>query len=117
MIKLKKPVKLLEWQVGTNTTNQRWEEMGQGKILSAKRQQGLTNLVVEINGVFKKSNLKDDSVKVAQLGEGIAPHAEKWGKITDRWGEVAMGTIKSVQPSSNKSVVHIEISSATKIMG
>src|SRR5947207_8252629 len=115
MIRLRKPVKLLEWGQGTNTTNQRWEEMANGKILVAKREHGVMNMQVEIDGAFTKKNPKDDSVKVAQLGEGMAPHAEKWGTITDRWGEVAMGKIKNVDSSGSKSVVHIEITAATKV--
>ncbi len=114
MIRLRKPVKLLEWGIGTNTTNQRWEEFASGKILVAKRREGVMNMEVEVDAVNKR-NLKDDSVKVAQLGEGMAPHAEKWGAIPDRWGEVAFGKIKAIDTSGGKPVVHIEISAATKV--
>src|SRR6185295_9659269 len=114
-IRLHKPVKLLEWGTGTNTTNQRWIEFGEGKIQSCKRKENITTMVVELKGPFKKENLRDDTVKVAQLGEGMAPHAEKWGEIKDRCGEVAMGKIKGIDNAAGNAVVSIEISAATKV--
>ena len=72
-------------------------------------------MVVELKGQLNKNNQQDDHVKVAQLGEGMAPYAERWGKIKARWGEVAMGRLKSVESAGNKSRVHIEISAATKV--
>lgn len=115
MIRLNKPVKLLEWGEGTNTTNQRWEEMGEGSIKSAKRKEYITMMVVEVKGSIAKRNIRDDSVKVAQLGEGMAPHAERWGTIKDRWGEVAMGKIKSIESSGGNTLIQIEIKNATKM--
>jgi len=115
MIRPNKPVKLLEWGLGTNTMNQRWEDMAEGSILSAKRQDGVMEMVVEIKGSLNKKNSQDSTVKVAQLGEGMAPLSERWGIIKPRWGEVAMGKLKSVESVGNKSRVHIEIDAATKV--
>jgi hypothetical protein len=115
MIRVNKPVKLLEWGAGTNTTNQRWEEMGEGTIKSAKRKDGVTTLIVAVKGSINKRNVRDDSVKVAQLGEGMTPHAERWGKIADRWGEVAMGKLKSIDTTEGTTVINIEIKAATKV--
>jgi hypothetical protein len=114
-IRLRKPVKLLEWGTGTNTTNQKWEQCGEGRIQSCKRKDGFTTMIVDLTGKFEKQNLRDDTVKVAQLGEGMAPHAEKWGAIKDRWGEVAMGLLKSIDNTGGKTVVTIEIPAATKV--
>jgi hypothetical protein len=47
-IRLRKPVRLLEWGTGTNTTNQKWEQCGEGKIQSCKRKDGVTTMVVEM---------------------------------------------------------------------
>jgi len=114
MIRTDKPVKLLEWDLGTNTTNQRWQDIGKGVILSTKRKDGVTTMVVEIEGRLQKQNPNDNTVKVAQLEEGMAPRAKKWGEITPRWGEVAMGKISSIEEQGFKSKVNIEISAATK---
>ena len=114
MIRLNKPVKLLEWGEGTNTMNQRWEEIAEGKILSAKQANQNTTVIVEVKGPVNKKNQQNDWVKMSQLNEGIAPLAVRWGKITPRWGEVAMGKLKKVTAEQNKSLVEIEISTATK---
>jgi hypothetical protein len=114
-IRLRKPVRLLEWGTGTNTTNQKWEPCGEGKIQSCKRKNNVTTMVVEVDGKFQKQNLRDDTIKVAQLGEGMAPHAEKWGAVKDRWGEVAMGMLKGIDSSGAKTVLTIEIPAATKV--
>jgi hypothetical protein len=114
-IRLRKPVRLLEWGTGTNTTNQKWEQCGEGKIQSCKRKDGVTTMVVEMTSKFEKRNLRDDTVKVAQLGEGMAPHAEKWGVVKDRWGEVAMGLLKAIQNDGGRTVITIEIPAATKV--
>lgn len=115
MIRPNKPVKLLEWGLGTNTTNQVWAEIGEGTIVSAKRSGGVMNMVVELKGQLNKKNSESDYIKVAQMGEGMTPYAERWGKIKSRWGEVAMGKLKSVESAGSKSRVHIEIDAATKV--
>jgi hypothetical protein len=115
MIRINKPVKLLEWGEGTNTTNQRWQEIADGKIVSINKENRHTLMQVEIKGRLAKQNPKDDNIKVAQTGEGMAPFAERWGKITPRWGEIAMGRIRSVDDRSIKSIITIEIPTATKV--
>jgi len=109
MIRIGKPVQLLEWGEGTNTTNQIWIEMGKGNLRTKpKVYAGTTVLTVEVNGAFEKKNQKDDSVKVMQQGEGMTPGSE-------RWGEVALGKLKSVEKEGGKTLVNIEIKTAIKI--
>jgi hypothetical protein len=115
MIRTNKPVKLLEWGQGTNTTNQRWQEVADGEILSINKKDGNTLMLVEIKGRLVKQNPSDDNIKVAQLGEGMTPLAERWGEIAPRWGEIAMGRIRSVEDRSIKSIITIEIPTATKV--
>jgi len=43
-----------------------------------------------------------------QQGEGMTPASQKWG-------EVAMGTLSKVDESGGKTVVHIALRGATKI--
>jgi hypothetical protein len=114
MIRVNRPVKLLEWGEGTNTTNQCWSEVADGKIVSINKKDGNTLMIVEIKGRLSKQNPKDDNIKIAQLGEGMAPLAERWGKIPPSWGEIAMGRIRSVDDRSIKSIITIEIPTATK---
>jgi hypothetical protein len=45
----------------------------------------------------------------------MAPHAEKWGVVKDRWGEVAMGLLKAIQNDGGRTVITIEIPAATKV--
>lgn len=108
MIRPEKPVKILEWGEGTNTTNQVWTEMGTGTIRSSQQRDGLTTLVVEIAGSAAKKNSQDDSLKIAQQGEGMAARSEKWG-------EVAYGKLRSAESASGKTLVTIDILMATKI--
>ena len=108
MIRLNKPVKLLEWGAGTNTLNQRWDEIAEGSILSANRRAGVTLMVVQVKGVIEKQNRKDDSIKVVQQGEGLTARSQMWG-------EVAMGKLKAIESAGGRSIVQIEIQSATKI--
>jgi len=108
MIRPNKPVKLLEWGEGTNTLNQVWHELAEGQILSAKRRDGVMIMVVEVKGAVGKKNPKDDAIKVAQKGEGMTARS-------DKWGEVAMGRLKSIDASAGKTVVQIEIQQATKV--
>src|SRR5215470_13722503 len=108
MIRLNRPVKLLEWGEGTNTLNQRWEEIGEGNILSSKRKAGVTTMVVEVKGAVQKKNPKDDSVKVVQRGEGMTARSQMWG-------EVALGRLKSIDSAAGRSLVSLEISAATKV--
>jgi len=105
MIRLGKQVKLLEWGEGTNTTNQRWIEMGTGDIVGKpKTVSGITTIVVNLSKTATKTNPGDDTIKVAQTGEGMTP----LGK--DAWGEVAFGRIKSM----NGSTVELEVKVAVK---
>jgi len=110
MIRLGKPVRLLEWGEGTNTKNQIWETIGEGVLHNKlKRFKGLTTLIIEVNGTVTKKNEKDNHIKIAQPGEGMVPHK-------DNWGEVAMGTLKSIEKQNGKTVVEIEIPGAVKMM-
>jgi hypothetical protein len=106
MIRTRKPVKLLEWGEGTNTTNQIWTEVGQGKILRVAKSANATTLSIQLNAAFNKKNSKDNHVKLVQEGERMSAQSA-------RWGEVAMGTVKSVNSSNN--TVEIEITTATNI--
>jgi len=106
MIRLNKPVKLYEWGKGTNTTNQIWTPIGEGKIVESKMKDGVTVLTVELNSAAKKENSDDSSVKVMQQGEGMTA-------CSDHWGEVAMGFLKSLE--SGGRTVNISIPYATKI--
>ena len=109
MIRIGKPVKLLEWGEGTTTLNQRWIEAAKGNLrTSPKVKMGVTVLAVVIDGSFKKTNDKDDWLKIAQPGEGMTP-------TPDKWGEVAMGRLKSVEQEGGKQVVYIEFKNAIKI--
>lgn len=106
MIRLGKPVKLLEWGVGTNTTNQRWIEMGKGEIVGKpKTVDGITTIVVRLDKSASKSNPGDDTIKVAQPGESMTPLDK------EAWGEVAFGRIKSMSGST----VEVEVKVATKV--
>jgi hypothetical protein len=132
MIRLSKPVQLLEWGEGTNTLNQRWEKIGEGKIVDRTKSLlqfighaiqvffkwlflkwrpapvGLTTLVVELDGKLTRKNSKDDAVKVVQQGEGMTPSS-------NQWGEVAVGRLMSIENIAGKTRVHLEIRGATKI--
>jgi len=108
MIRLSKPVQVLEWGEGTNTTNQRWEEIAKGRLSGKpKTVAGLTSIVIEVEGSISRKNEKNEYVKVMQQGEGMTPHS-------NAWGEVAMGTIKSVNNESGKTLVTVEVSAAVK---
>jgi hypothetical protein len=109
MIRIGKPVKLLEWGQGTTTLNQRWIEAGKGTLRTKpKVKAGVTILAVELDGKFEKTNEKDDWLKIAQPGEGMTP-------TPDKWGEVAMGRLKSIEQEGAKKVVYIELKNAIKI--
>ena len=105
MIRLSKPVKLLEWGEGTNTTNQRWIEMGKGNIVGKPKViDGITTIVIQLDKNATKSNPNDDSIKVVQTGEGMTPSS-------DEWGEVAFGRLKSMDAST----VEVEVKFAIKV--
>lgn len=105
MIRIGKPVQLYEWGAGTNTLNQIWTPCGKGELLSGpKVRMGATEITVQIQGQFEKKNAKDDSIKIMQQGEGMTPTSVKWG-------EVAMGRIKSV----SGNIVVVEVKSAMKV--
>jgi hypothetical protein len=108
MIRLHKPVKLMEWGTGTNTTNQVWSESGKGRIVRNTVVNGLTRLDIEIEGQFEKKNARDTSIKLAQESEGMAAQSKFWG-------EVAMGDLSAVGSEGGKTVVTIAIAAATKI--
>ena len=111
MIKLSKPVQILQWGEGTNTTNQRWIVIGKGRFASRPRTvNGVTTLNITLEGGLQKVDAKRESdfIKVMQQGEGMTPRA-------DRWGEVAMGTLKSVTSEGGQTVVNIEVTAATKV--
>lgn len=94
MIRLSKPVQLLEWGEGTNTTNQNWVELGKGNIVGKpKTVDGITTIVVQLQNKPTKKNPKDDSIKVQQSGEGMTPRSEKNG-------EVAFCRLKSISGST-----------------
>lgn len=109
MIRLGKPVQLFEWGQGTNTTNQIWQLVGTGKLQTGpKVTAGLTEIVVLLDGKFNKQNEKDDTIKIMQPGEGMTPTSE-------RWGEVAMGRLKSVASDGGPTTVVVEVKTAIKI--
>lgn len=125
MIKLSKPVQLLEWGEGTNTLNQRWELIAEGRFIKQgkpfveslidwallKRKSpsvGLTTLVVELKGPFERKNAKEDAIKLMQQGQGMTPGS-------NRWGEVAVGRLKSIETEGNRTKVSVEVKGATKI--
>lgn len=109
MIRLNKPVKLLEWGEGSNTVNQVWKPMAEGALVSAKAAQGGTVLVVEVKGPVSKTNTQDESIKVAQQGEGMTA-------CSQAWGEVASGRLKSIELAvEGKHLVYVEIPTATKV--
>lgn len=125
MIRLSKPVQLMEWGEGTTTLNQIWEKVADGVIIrqgkpfwellldwaTLKRVSpvvGMTTLVVEVNGPFNRKNPKDDTIKVVQQGEGMTP-------CRNDWGEVAVGRFKSSEAAGGKTLVSVEIKGATKI--
>jgi hypothetical protein len=109
MIRLSKPVQVLEWGLGTNTTNQNWTEIAKGRFFGRpKRKLGVTTLVVEVEGSLQRKNDKNEFVKVMQQGEGMTPHS-------DRWGEVAMGSITSIKNEAGKTVLEISVPTATKV--
>lgn len=105
MIRLGKPVQLYEWGTGTNTLNQIWTVCGAGTLMSGpKHRMGLTEVVIKLDGKFDKKNQKDDSIKIMQQGEGMTP-------TSARWGEVAMGRLKSVTGDT----VVVEVKTAMKV--
>lgn len=109
MIRVSKPVKLLEWGQGTSTLNQIWTECGKGTIGSVKQVDCVTTMVVNIEGGFDKKNLNDNTIKLVQPGEGMVARSE------DDWGEVGYGVLKSVESQSGKRQVTVEIKVAAKI--
>ena len=97
----------MEWGQGTNTTNQRWDEIGEGSFSSRSYQNGVTTLTIQTKSGVTRKNDNDSSVKLVQLGEGMAACS------SDRWGEVAVGHIKTV---SGNTVV-VDVTQAVKISG
>jgi hypothetical protein len=104
MIRRAKPIRLYEWGEGTNTLNQIWTQIGEGKIVQVKSVAGQTTLTIECRQPVHKKNTNDKSIKLMQEGEGMTARS-------DRWGEVAMGQIKGPGGSS----VEVEILTAIKI--
>ncbi len=111
MIRLGKKVQVLEWGQGTSTLNQNWNVLGEGQLFAKpKVKMGATLVKVEFDGKVEKKNQKDDSLKVMQKGEGMTPGSE-------RWGEVAIGRLKSIDSNGGKTVIEIEVKTAIKIGG
>ncbi len=109
MIRLSKPVQVMEWGLGTSTDNQNWTEIAKGRFAGRpKRKDGVTTLTVEVEGSLDRKNDQNEFVKVFQQGEGMTPRSE-------RWGEVAMGSISSIKNDSGKTVLIITVPTATKI--
>lgn len=105
MIRTRKPVQLLEWGEGTNTTNQIWTVIGEGRIVKNVTRSGLTTVIIETKAPVEKKNSKDNAIKICQVGEGMTGNS-------NRWGEVAMGVLKSLDGGGR--TVSIEIKTATK---
>ena len=109
MIRLGKPVQLLEWGQGTNTTNQVWTKFAEGTIEGKPRcTDGITTAIIAIDGKLHKNNNADDHVKIMQQGEGMTPASQKWG-------EVAMGTLSNIEETGGKTLLHIALRGATKV--
>lgn len=105
MIRRSKPVQLLEWGQGTSQSNQNWTEFGKGKIVGDKKTaEGHRIITIQLSGACDKKNSRDESVKIAQEGEGMTPTPGKWG-------EVAFGRLKSVSGST----VEVEVKVAVKV--
>ena len=108
MIRLSKPVQLLEWGAGTSSVTMNWSPIASGTIRSKPTaEDGITTLVVQVQGAVEKKNLKDDSIKVVQQGEGMTPRS-------DVWGEVAFGRLQKVASEGGQTVAYIEIKGAAK---
>lgn len=108
MIRTGKKIQLLEWGEGTNTTNQIWTKIGEGRITRHTMRDGLTTLHISLDSaIARKSDKARPDIKLAQQGEGMA------GGSGDRWGEVASGYLTAVEDGGRVAVV--EILTATKI--
>jgi hypothetical protein len=109
MIRLGKPVQLFEWGIGTTTMNQNWNLIGEGTLHnSPKWFAGATILIVEVNGKVTLKNEKEKMIKVFQPGEAMTPNSK-------RFGEVAMGMLKSIKEQGPKTIVEIELEGAAKV--
>jgi hypothetical protein len=111
MIRLGKKVQLVEWGEGTSTLNQNWNVLGEGTLKAKpKVKMGATLIHVEMDGKVLKKNPNDDSIKIMQKGEGMTPGSE-------RWGEVAMGRLKSMETDGGKTIIEVEVKTAMKVGG
>jgi len=109
MIRLGKPVQLFEWGAGTTTMTQNWHLIGEGTLKNRPKWfAGATILTIEVNGKVTPKNEKDKTIKVFQPGEAMTPN-------TNRFGEVAMGLLKSVKEQGGKTIVEIELEGAAKV--
>lgn len=109
MIRRSKPVQLLEWGLGTNTSNQNWTVFAKGHIVKAEKPvNGVRTIAIELDGSANKENSRDDSVKIAQEGQGMTPTPGKWG-------EVAFGRLKNISSEGGKSILEVEVKMAVKI--
>lgn len=107
MIRTAKRVRLLEWGEGTNTLNQVWTIIGEGRITRHSMKDGLTTLQITLDqALVRKTEDPAPKLKLAQQGEGMAGGS-------DRWGEVALGYLRNVQDGGRTVVV--EILTATKL--
>jgi hypothetical protein len=109
MIRIGKPVQLFEWGAGTTTMNQNWNKIGEGTLRNAPKWfAGATMLVVEVDGTVVRTNQKEDMIKLFQPGEAMTPNSP-------RFGEVAMGKLKSIKEQGAKTIVEIELDGAAKV--
>jgi hypothetical protein len=106
MIRFNKAVKIMEWGEGTNSTNQRWEEIAEGTFKTREFKDGITILTIQTKNNVAPKNQKDNTVKLCQQGEGTTANSEFWG-------EVASGNVTSI----TGNLVVVEISQCVKISG
>jgi hypothetical protein len=107
MIRTYKPIQLLEWGKGTNTLNQVWTVIGEGKITDDKMRDGLTTLEITLDKpISRESDSLGTELKLTQQGEGMAGGS-------NRWGEVAVAYLTAVQDGGRRVIV--EIRTAAKV--
>lgn len=109
MIRRSKPVQLLEWGKGSSQANQNWTVFAKGNIQRVdKSENGGRIIVISVGGDCAKSNVRDDSVKITQEGQGMTPTPGKWG-------EVAFGRLKDIKSEGGGKVVEVEVKVAVKV--
>ena len=76
MIRLGKPVQVLEWGKGTNTTNQNWNEIAKGRLFGKPKTKLGNHNYCHRNRRLpcrRKNDGANEFVKVMQQGEGMTP--------------------------------------------